>query len=176
MTKKLKELLSTLFLGGICLLGGVKTIVSHTDLDLRKVAKVTGRVTRSEIRSRFVKGVKISQTQIVFFFRLHNSDQNFTVYRSDNAYGRLQEQVKLGDTIKVLYEPSSENFNLDVYQVEKGNNIVQSYSTYNKQSSSAAGIMLLAGTLIVAIGVISYANFNIWKFLMRLTSVSRNAG
>ncbi|MCU7552852.1 hypothetical protein OCK74_27280 [Chitinophagaceae bacterium LB-8] len=172
MTKRLRGFLSALFLGGICLIGGIKTIISDTDLDLKKVDNITGPVEVAEIRSRFVKGAKISQTQTVFFFRLYNSDQNFTIYRSNNAYGQLQDNVNIGDTIKVYYEPSSEDFNLDVYQVEKGNNIIHNYSTYNKQVSSAAGIMLLAGTVIVAVAIISYTNFNIWKFLMRLPGSS----
>lgn len=169
MSKKKIGFIGALFLGLLNILGAIITIREDTGINLKKADVIVGEVSNALITTRLVRGAKYNRTQTVFYFKLKNSDQNFTVYRSDQGYWILDDNIKKGDTIKVFYHASSAAFNLDVYQIEKKGKIIQDYQVYENQASTVSSVMLIAGILIILVSIIHYTKFNVWKFLLDLT-------
>ena len=58
---------------------------------------------------------------------------------------------------------------MDVYQVEKKNQILLAYETYKKGAINQAGYIMIGGVVLLAIAFIGYTNFNLIKFLLRPT-------
>ena len=154
-----------MILGGACLIGSIVAIVKDTTIKIEETETVIGEVTKAGLTQRHLR----KRTQIVYLFKLRNSYENFTIYKSDHAYAALERDVRRGDTVKVHYRPKSSEFNLNVYQVEKDNNIIFSYREFKEQKSTFAGILLFVGVVILVMGAMYYTRFNPIKFLLRLT-------
>jgi hypothetical protein len=144
------------------------------NIDIDKADSIVGEVTYADTRS--IENITIRRTSYkrVFYFRLNNSDEKFTIHRSDEAYGDLVSDIKLGDKVKVYYRPSLREYNIYVFQVEKGNNILASYDDYNNQMSSKTGILLFLGILLIAGSVMWYNRFNLIKFMSGLVEGGRD--
>ena len=99
---------------------------------------------------------------------MNNSNQNFTVFHSYEGYSDLESSIKIGDTLKVYYRPTSAAYNRHVYQVEKNKTILESYSSYNKESSIISLIAVVSGLFLVIYGFLKYYNLNLAIILMRL--------
>jgi hypothetical protein len=169
MTKRTTSFIAYLFIGFLCIAGAAITIHRDVDLDLKKTNSISGTVSYTGLADKFTRGLKLSKTDRVFKFKLNNSKQNFTVLRSYHDYSDLEINMKIGQTVKIYYHPSSSEYNLSVYQIEKDGKILYDYKEYNKKYSAAGGIMLIAGVLIIIISTIQYTKFNLLKLLMGFT-------
>ncbi len=90
-----------------------------------------------------------------FYLRLKKQPQKFVVYRINRNYDDLMQLVALGDTLTIYYNRDSEkkNTDADVYQIEKGNNILVNKKEYDekgrkmKKAGLAIGILIMLGAL-----------------------------
>lgn len=176
MKKKRTTFIILLVIAGLCLLGSIVSFTNVSKLNIKKTHTVVGPVKDAFITERIIRGIKYNRPQTVFCFRVVNSNQNFAINLSDGGYGDLERNIRTGDSIKVYYSPSSERFNMDVYQVETKAQVVYEFKTYKDKATNQAGYMLIGSIVILAIAFLGYTKFNIFKFLMRLTQVSQNTG
>lgn len=177
MTKKRTTFITLLVLAGISFFISIASFVSAFRQQLKNASVVTGQVKYAFITERLTGGVKYKMPQTIFCFRLNNSEENFAVYRSNGNYTDLVRDIKPAqDKIKVYYSPGASQFNMDVYQIEKDTQVLYAYETYRKGASNRAGYILIGSMILVAMAFLRYTDFNIFQFLIGLTSTSRKAG
>jgi len=176
MRKKRTTFIILLALAGLSFLAAIVSFSKVGKLKLKKTDTIVGTVKDAYITERLIRGIKYNRPQTVFCFKLFNSNQNFAIHLADGRYGDFERNIRTGDSIKVHYSPSSERFNMDVFQVETKKQVIYDFKMYKENASNKAGYMILGGIIILAIAVIGYTDFNIVKFLMRLTQVSQNTG
>lgn len=133
------------------------------NIDLSKSKQICGIVTRANKKEISSGGVRYRTFKRIFYFTLNNSNENFGIHRFYEGYEDLISDIKIGDTIKVYYRESSSDYNTHVFQVEKGERILESYKDYNKDASSKGGTMLFIGLTAVTISIVWY--FNLLKLL-----------
>ena len=83
--------------------------------------------------------------------------------------GIKYRNMKTGDSIRLYYSPSFERRNMDVYQVKTKRQVIYDFNMYKEEASNKGRYMILGGILILAVAFLGYTDFNIFKFLMRLT-------
>jgi hypothetical protein len=152
-------------IGILCLANGLISILRDIDIDYQKSSAVTGQVIYADIREIKTAGIRRSNYRLVFYFKLNNSKENFAIYHSDKAYQHFLSHIKPGDTIKVYFRPGGGDYNLNVYQVEKGKKIIASYSDFNKEISTKTGILLFLSVLIICISIFWYKKINLFKVM-----------
>src|SRR5262245_46362710 len=132
MTKRAKDLLlliSSIIFSAIFILATIAIIKVNVNVDLSKSDKITGQVTSAEIISHTPSGGKIRLSGNVFFIKLDNSVESFASYKPNQDYSELSKEINIGDTITIYYKHKySSGINLDVYQITKGNRILQGYT------------------------------------------------
>ena len=156
--------------------GSIHSYIKEVDINLDNTKSLTGIVTYTDIRDIKKNTLRRrgKRQKRVFYFKLHNSDQNFMVHRSYEGYDDMEIAIKKVDTIKVYFRPSSQKYNDNVFQVEKGEKIIAHYYEYNKTASQKAGIGLFLGTALLVYMIMWFANFNLFKFLLGLVTVKRS--
>jgi hypothetical protein len=171
MTKKRTTFITLLVLSGISFLVAILSFVQVSRRKLTNSSVTIGAVKEAYITERLVGGLKYKRPETVFCFRLYNSNQNFAIHLPDGGYGDLERNIRTGDSIKVYFSPSAERFNTDIYQVGTKRQVIYDFDTYKERATNKAGYMLIGGAVLLAIAFLAYTDFNIFKFLMRLTQV-----
>lgn len=121
-------------------------------IQLDKLDKYQGQVYDRGITTR--KSGKHSST--VFYIRLVGLNETLGIYRMDGYYQGLVSELKPGDLVTVYYDSkSSNNINIDLVQIEKGDEIIVDAEEYKKKESALIYIGLVAGLLSVG-GAIWY--------------------
>ena len=170
MTQKKRTFITLLTFAAISFVWAFISFSDLSESQLQKAHEAEGVVERAFITERMIiDGRRYKVPQTVFCFRLSNSSQNFAIHRSGGNYSDLQNGINVGDSLKVFYRISSSEYNMDVYQVEKKNQILLAYETYKKGAINQAGYIMIGGVVLLAIAFIGYTNFNLIKFLLRPT-------
>ena len=164
MRKRLQNFIVALIAGALILAGALRTIFTEANVDLNKSSSVVGVVSLVEMRTKYSYWRHFDK--LVFLFRLKGVDQNFSIYKPDHTYMLLKDSVRVNDTVRVFYKPSKDQFNLETYQVEKGEFILYDHLEFSKLHSSMAGYMLIFGAIFLVGGIIYYTRFNLWKWML----------
>jgi hypothetical protein len=111
------------------------------------------------------KGIsKSDRNSQVFFFRIYNVNENFIVYRMTQNYADLDKAIKIGEKIKVYYQPfnGAKKYNLDVMQVEKGKQVVLKHNEHQLKylAMMLLGTMAAIYTLYIGFCIIKYGKFD----------------
>jgi hypothetical protein len=166
---KFYNLIFPLLLGSVLLIASISVIIDDTGIDLTKSNVVVGQVKTAKI-IYILSSSRKKTYDIIFDFTLTTSSENFIVYRSYENYSDLQTSMQIGDTVKVYYKQSSFD-DRNVLQIEKRSQVLQKYLSYNEDASTLAFSFLVFGILFIAIALIGYFHFNVFKFLDSLVDV-----
>ena len=104
---------------------------------------------------------KTKKDSKIFYFKVFQSKENFAVYRITKNYEELNNEINIGDKIKVYFQPSNPNskdYNLDVIQIEKQNKVIL------KKSDNTIKYTIIMITGILAALFMIYAAFHIIKY------------
>lgn len=105
-------------------------------------------------------------------FELNNSAERFTVkpwiYQKD-----VERNLQPGDTVKVYYKHSNQYYNTQVYQIEKGKEILASYDLYNQTISEKWVMAVFAGLFLILLAFLQKKNLSLVNFLNSLVSVKK---
>ena len=123
--------------------------------DLTKVDKTTGEVVLASEVMRDPGGTH-SFPQKVFMFQLSNLEKPLGTYRPGQDYTKLIQNIKIGDTITVYYNKKiiDNNLNIEVYQIEKNNQVLQDYKSYAHNHLIAAVLLVLSGFILLIYGIL----------------------
>ena len=94
-----------------------------------------------------------------FYIQLSDTDRKLGVYRMTKNYDDLLDKFIIGDTVTVYYRDNkntSENINIDLVQVEKGEQILLDKKEYERKESSLIYIGLIAGVLTIVLSYLYY--------------------
>jgi hypothetical protein len=154
-----------LILGLLALTSSIVTFTGDVNIDLSKSRFVVGQVVYADGREIRKFGLRWPTFKRVFCFKLNNSEENFSIQRSSEGYEDLKSEIKIGDTLKVYYRSSLDDYNIHVFQVEKANRILEDYKNYKENASSQAGITLFIGVILTAGSILWFIKFNLLKFM-----------
>jgi hypothetical protein len=158
MTKKVKTLIGALILGGSLVAVCIKLIYKDINLDLNKTDQIMGHVIELGIMDKSsIVGVKTKVKGKCFYFKLDNLAEILATYRPEQNYSALTNNLHIGDKIKVYYRAGTKNeLNLNVFQIEKNEQIIQDYKSYNKNHQSLALLTGVLGTMMIGFGIFAY--------------------
>jgi len=94
--------------------------------DLSKVDKFEGTITEKGITTYQTSTsgpYRTTFTKQAFYLKLNGLNQTLAVYNPQQTYGSLDNNLNVGDTIKVFYKHSNlvDKLNLETFQIEKNN-------------------------------------------------------
>ena len=138
-----------LILGLLCVLSATRGIFKDINVNLSSANSVTGRVIKAGIIKIDKATFKSKKYKTVFAFTLENSDEKFAVDRGEDIYRYLNSQIKLGDTIKVFYRQSSNEYNIRVFQIDKGQKTLADINEYQKGEMKMIILMYIFGFAIL---------------------------
>jgi len=147
MNKKNKKLLYSILFASSSILYFFLAYIgfSKQNIDLTTKANYENFVTDKGIGTRYGSNGNKSE---VFYITLKDLDEKLGVYRMTKNYDDLLNKINIGEKVSVYYKPSknkNENINIDLIQVEKGNEILISKSEYEQKESTLIYIGLIAG-------------------------------
>jgi len=154
-----------LVLGLVALTSSIVTFKEDVNIDLAKAHFVTGQVVDADSREIRKLGLRWTTFKRVFYFKLNNSKQNFAIQRSYQGYEDLKSEIQIGDTLKVYYRPSVDDYNIHVFKVEKANKVLEDYKDYSENASSQAGIALFIGVVLTIGSILWFMKFNLLRFM-----------
>jgi len=99
-----------------------------------------------------------------FYFKIKGLDEKLTVYRASGDYGFLENHINVNDKLKVYYKkhPSDDSkTNLEVYQIEKEDQILYSIDEYQNKERTGAYIAFFGGFLMIGLAI--YQDKKYWK-------------
>ncbi|MFT3843805.1 MAG: hypothetical protein QM725_02035 [Lacibacter sp.] len=94
-----------------------------------------------------------------FYIELSGVDKKLGVYRMRKNYDDLIKLFNVGDTVRAYFRNNSnqqENINIDLVQVEKGNQILLPKKEYERKEGSLIYIGLTFGILTVILSFLYY--------------------
>jgi len=168
MTKRLISFIILLIIGLGSLINSVISIKNEATINLKNAQFINGEVLNAETRQIVKGGIRWKTYKRIFYFRLHNSNQNFAVYRSYEGYEDLKTKITIGDTVEVYYSGKNSGYNENVYQVEKNGEVLADLKEYKKNSSILAGKGLLLGIVLTVGSILWYMKFDLLKFMTNL--------
>lgn len=123
--KRFFNLVAGLLLTTCCFFGAYLTFQNGWT-DLNKVDKLEGIILEKGITTNQTSTSARYRTTLnnqVFYLKLQGFDQTFGVYNPQQSYGHLDNNLYVGDTVKVFYNHSNleEKLNLETFQIEKNN-------------------------------------------------------
>ena len=163
MTKNLKNLIGAIIFSGLLFAMTIIFLLKHINVDLSKTNQIKGGVIDAGVTSTASKvGGKYRVEGKIFYILLDNSTEGFATYRPKQDYSRLSQAIKPGDIVTIHYLPSnSKGLNLDVYQITKNGQILQDYSSYNRNYKFVVILTGISSFGILAAGIYPY--FRKWR-------------
>jgi hypothetical protein len=138
-----------LILGLLCVARATWGIFKDINVNLSTANTVTGTVVNSDIIQIDKATFKSKAYKTVFSFTLENSDEKFAVDRGIDVCNALNSQIHQGDTIKVYYRPSSNEYNTFVFQIEKGQQTLADINEYQKGETKMIVLLYVFGVAIL---------------------------
>lgn len=123
-----------LLLGVLLVYTAVQMYRKDTGLDLKQTTRVNGCVIRVFDTTK-VTDNEVLQDRRILAFQLNNVSQILGEYHPSQDYTALKKILTPGSAVTVYYKPNSFNeVNLDVYQMEKNNQVILDYKDYEKKT------------------------------------------
>lgn len=90
----------------------------------------------------------------IFTFKIEGSSERFGVYNKEQNYQSINDKLNINDSIIVYFKDNySKDLNLDVFQIEKKNEIVYSAEKYIEKERIGAYIALLGGFVLLGLTI-----------------------
>lgn len=137
-------------LGGLFFLTIFIWVYSGSFVDLKQATRHTGQVEKIFTTRDNNKGSTTAPFKKLAI-KIKGVNQLLCYYKLTDDYEGLQERIKTGDIITVYYKPTKEEFNINLYQIEKGDEIILDKSTFEFKERIAA-----FWALIIGVGGMSY--------------------
>lgn len=138
-------------LGLLCIARATWGLIKDIRIDLSDAKSVTGQVVHADIIQIEETTFKSKRYKTVFALRLENSNENFAIDRGADFCNYLKTQIKIGDTVKLLYRLSTSEHNSFVFQIEKNKKVLADFNDYKKREirmiilAYGFGFIILAG-------------------------------
>ena len=136
-------------LGLLCIARATWGLFKDIYVDLTKAKSVTGVVTYADITQIQKFTFKSKKYSTVFGLKLDNSDQNFVIDRGVDFCEYLKANIRIGDTLKLLYRLNTGDENSFVFQVEKGGRTLANYNEYRKKEIKMIVLAYTFGFIII---------------------------
>ena len=143
------EIVILLLLGVLCIARATWGLFKDIYVDLTKAKSVTGVVTYADITQIQKFTFKSKKYSTVFGLKLDNSDQNFVIDRGVDFCEYLKANIRIGDTLKLLYRLNTGDENSFVFQVEKGGRTLANYNEYRKKEIKMIVLAYTFGFIII---------------------------
>jgi hypothetical protein len=166
--KKILPFILLLFYGIGLVVISIDKWINDVNIDLTKAQKKVGTLKTAEVKNIKGFGKNGNAVRPVFALQFRNQKNYFAVYREYMGYQDLSASLKIGDTVTIYYRSSTKEYNLNVFQIQKGNQLIKSYKEYNESASSNGGIQLFLGMLIIAGAILWFKDFKLFRFLDKL--------
>ncbi|EMY3554984.1 hypothetical protein [Flavobacterium psychrophilum] len=147
--KRILKLISGFFLA-LCLFLVAYTSFQNGWINLSKVDKFEGII--------YEKGLTTNKTSTsgrnhitlnsqVFYLKLLGLNQILAVYNPQQSYNTLENKLKINDKIKIYYKHSNltKQINLDVFQIEKQNEVILDKQNFQGREKFAFFIAFIGG-------------------------------
>ena len=144
-----------LALGLLCMARATWGFFKDINIDLSDAKSISGKVIYADVTQIKETTLKSTKYKTVFELRLENSNQDFAIDRGTDFCNYLNERIKTGDTVKVLYRLSTGEHNSFVFQIEKDQKVIANFSDYKKKETKMI-------TLAYVFGFIILGGLNIW--------------
>lgn len=144
------DIIILLLLGLLCIARATWGLFKDIYVDLSKAKSVTGVVSFADITQIQKFTLKSKKYSTVFGLKLDNSDQIFVIDRGKNFNKYLKDNIRVGDTLKLLYRLSTSDQNSFVFQVEKGQRTLANYREYRKKEIKMIILAYAFGLIIIA--------------------------
>jgi hypothetical protein len=149
--KETKEKIAVIY-GSLVILGltGLMAALAfkgyhNSSVDLDKVDVYEGIVTDRGIALK--RGKKMSVN--VFYFRMKGLDDLLASYNMDQNYSKLMSHINTGDFLKIYFKESKySDFNLNVIQIEKNNEVILDKNEYETKETALIYIGTIGGLLM----------------------------
>lgn len=142
------DVIILLVLGLLCIARATWGIFKDIDINLSTAKSVTGQVTYSDIIQIDKAAFKSKKHKSVFAIELQNSNEKFAVDRGLDVCNYLNTQIKPGDTIRVFYRLSINEYNSFVFQIEKGQKILANINDFKKGETKMIVLLYAFGFVI----------------------------
>ncbi|MGC4100495.1 hypothetical protein [Ferruginibacter sp.] len=140
-----------LLLAMLCIARATWGLFKDVYVNLPDARAVTGKVIYASIDQVEEATFRSRQYATVFVIRLDNSNQHFAIKRGSDVCKYLEDNIRVGDTISLLYRLSTADDNSFVFQVEKGSKVLAGYSDYRKKEIKMIVLAYTIGSLILAV-------------------------
>lgn len=147
-----------LVLGLLCIARATWGIFKDINTNLSDAKSVTGQVIYADITQIKESTFKLKKYKTAFALKLENSNQNFVIDRGVDFCNYLKTQIKMGDTVKLLYRLSTGEHNTFVFQIEKDEKIIADFSDYKKKETKMITLAYVFGFIILSGLSIWYIN------------------
>jgi hypothetical protein len=151
------KILSSLLLTSICFICAYWMFLttSNVSRNVNSYENRSGKIIEKKIsnNSSSVAG-KYNLNSKIFTFKLEGYKEIFGIYNKEQNYQLLDRKLNINDKVKVYYKDNnSENLNLDIFQIEKKNEIVYNSSKYIEKERLGAYIALIGGFVLIGITI-----------------------
>ena len=119
-------------------------------INLEDFTKYENIVTEKGVGLRYED--RRNRNSKVFYVKLNGLEKKFGVYRMFKNYDKLLQDIEIGDQLKIYYifnENKNEIVNIDVIQIEKGNDIILNKSEYQTRYRILMIIGILASLYMI---------------------------
>ena len=149
MKAKAIRTVAAVIMGLILMFTAVKMYQREMGLDLKNTTRVEGIVTRAFDTSDTEEADLFDRKRIIAF-EITNVPQTLGTSERATDYEKVRATLKPGTPVAIYYRPDQSRLNMNIYQIEKGKDIIMDYKNQEK-SSRIVGIMigLLAVFLLV---------------------------
>ncbi|MEG0760388.1 hypothetical protein [Chryseobacterium sp.] len=130
--------------------------IKTSNKELDEVAVFNGKVLEKGIteKSSSVSG-KGSITSNIFYIKLQGLDQTLGVYNPRQEYKILNENIEIGNTLRVYFKYSFnlQEININTFQIEKNNKILLKKDDYQSREGIAGYLMIVGGFVLIGIAI-----------------------
>ena len=161
--KRIGNYLGALLLAACCLLGSFLMFLT-SDSELSQIDKHSGKVIEKRIVSKNNSFAgRGSFKSDVFLIKIDGLNQVLATYNSSYDYSFFEENIKVGDNLKVYFQKSNDTIkpNLNVFQIEKSG-IVLLKNEDLQNRNRIGGCVAFFGEFLL-IGMAIYHDKKYWK-------------
>jgi hypothetical protein len=122
-------------------------------IDINDATRRTGRVESIFTTRNNNKGSTTAPLKKLAI-KIEGIDQFLCYYKLTDDYSELQSTIKTGDVLTVYYKPSTLEYNLDLYQIDKQGETLLDKSSFESKERLAAICVLIIG--VGGLGFVTY--------------------
>ena len=161
--KRIGNYLGALLLAACCFLGSFLMFLT-SDSELSQIDKNSGKVIEKRIVSKnnSVAG-RGSFKSDVFLIKIDGLNQVLATYNSSYDYSFFEENIKVGDNLKVYFQKSNDTIkpNLNVFQIEKSGIVLLKNEDLQNRNRIGGCVAFFGGFLLIGMAI--YHDKKYWK-------------